>query len=197
MEIPEVVRWTPAVLAGLYVSWMSWGVLKRRGQVPRSFATSRWTTYFLFFLLFGNIGFSILERAVRGGHPPVFLSWAGILLVGIKAVMTVWSVRTLGPWYSYHLTRKEGQELVLEGPYAICRHPLYAARFFASAGIPLAFGAFFVLPAILLMDSLAIYFRIREEESVLMHAFGKNYERYRSSVGALLPFKALLSNTKG
>jgi protein-S-isoprenylcysteine O-methyltransferase Ste14 len=109
-----------------------------------------------------------------------------------KVVLTWWSIRTLGPWYSYHLIEKEGHELVRKGPYRVCRHPLYAARLFATAGIPLSFGAFLSLPLFLFLDCIAIAWRIRSEDRVLSKAFGDVFESYRRDVSALFPWKWVL-----
>ncbi|MHC4600435.1 MAG: methyltransferase family protein [Planctomycetota bacterium] len=190
----EWIRWAPAGVVVIYVIWNSLGVLKRKKSVNWARVRSPWTTYSLFVLLYGNSGASLIEMTVRFGPSLGFWVWIGVVLIGAKVLVTVWSVRTLGVWYSYHLSRKPGQELIRTGPYALCRHPIYASRFLATAGIPLAAGAWFCLPVFLTLDAIAVFLRIKEEEKVLKAAFGASFEEYSNEVGSLLPFRSIRTN---
>ena len=192
----EFLGWFPAGTAIAYVAWMTAGVARRKKTVDWRSVRSPWTTYALFALLFGNLLASGLEGWARGGIPLPLPAWAGAGLIAAKGILTVWSIRTLGAAYSYHLGGSAEGGLVTTGPYAWCRHPLYAARLFATAGIPLAFGAWACLAAFLAADLLIIGFRIRSEEDVLEGKFGAAYAEYRRRVPSLLPLPPILSRDR-
>jgi protein-S-isoprenylcysteine O-methyltransferase Ste14 len=79
--------------------------------------------------------------------------------------------------------------LITHGPFAYVRHPLYSALIIT---IPPLFIIWFVdllffIPWILII--LISHFIVSIEERGLIDAFGENYEKYRKSVPALLPYK--------
>ncbi|MFL5255330.1 MAG: SDR family NAD(P)-dependent oxidoreductase, partial [Rhodopila sp.] len=60
----------------------------------------------------------------------------------------------------------QGQTVVSTGPYAIVRHPMYAAAVFLLAGIPLAFGSWWGLVPLALTMPVLIW-RLMDEERLL------------------------------
>lgn len=79
----------------------------------------------------------------------------------------------------------EARRLVTTGPYAVIRHPLYAAEALASLGLLLQF----LSPATfaLWIAHLALqYCRMRYEEAVLRQTFSE-YETYAARVARLVP----------
>jgi protein-S-isoprenylcysteine O-methyltransferase Ste14 len=78
---------------------------------------------------------------------------------------------------------ESGQSVIATGPYAVVRHPMYAAVTLMGLATPLALGSWWaVIPALLLMPVLAA--RIRNEERVLVNELAgyRNYmlkTRYR------------------
>ncbi|MGA2739832.1 MAG: isoprenylcysteine carboxylmethyltransferase family protein [Bryobacteraceae bacterium] len=79
-------------------------------------------------------------------------------------------------------------ELIRTGPYAVVRHPVYASLFL----MMLATGLLFARWPVLLL-SVALYIagteiRIHAEEGLLRARFGAEFEEYRKSVPAYLPF---------
>jgi protein-S-isoprenylcysteine O-methyltransferase Ste14 len=79
-------------------------------------------------------------------------------------------------------------ELVTAGPYRMVRHPIYTSV------LCLLWGTGFILlplPLILLATVLALIgteIRIRIEDGLLASRFGKQFDQYKSSVSAYLPF---------
>jgi protein-S-isoprenylcysteine O-methyltransferase Ste14 len=78
--------------------------------------------------------------------------------------------------------------LVVRGPYALCRNPIYAA--WIVFVIP-AFGLMFQSRMILSMDCvlyLNCRLSIHGEQRVLQRTFGEAYARYEKSVNEIAPF---------
>jgi protein-S-isoprenylcysteine O-methyltransferase Ste14 len=77
-------------------------------------------------------------------------------------------------------------ELITTGIYGFCRHPAYLAFF----GV--AFGVFLMIPnmitlILLTYTCVVTYGHSVEEERKLAQIYGREYERYRMSVGRFLP----------
>lgn len=75
---------------------------------------------------------------------------------------------------------EQGQKVISSGPYALVRHPLYAASTVLYAFTPLALGSYWaVLPALLIIPLLVA--RIRNEEQVLVKGLA-GYADYMQKV---------------
>ncbi len=90
-------------------------------------------------------------------------------------------------WCAAHIVGKKTFSLVTEGPYSICRNPLY---FFTFVG---GMGAMLLTQRVSLVAAFALFFWIyypgvmRREEASLRTLHGQRFERYRSSVPAFWP----------
>jgi protein-S-isoprenylcysteine O-methyltransferase Ste14 len=101
-----------------------------------------------------------------GGWP---LLLAGLWLAG-------WAVRSAAD-----VGLEQPDRLVLNGPYAFSRNPMYVAATLVYVGIALAASAawlLLLLPVVLLATHVVV---LREERS-LERQFGAAYRRYRTSV---------------
>ncbi len=107
------------------------------------------------------------------------LEFLGQLLVVVGVLGRLWS--------TLYISGRKSRELVVSGPYSLCRNPLYLFSFLLCLGallllkngvLLLMFLAFF-----LLFHSIAI----REEEKKLADRFGEAYENYRRRVPRLFP----------
>lgn len=111
---------------------------------------------------------------------------AASVAVGLPLVLAGEALRL---WAAGHLWKT--RELVVSGPYARVRHPLYlgtlaiGAGFLAAAGPAVAavglplFGLFFF--------AYYLPYKERGEAARLEHHFGERYRAYRTAVPALLP----------
>ncbi len=92
----------------------------------------------------------------------------------------------LGENWSGRPTVKAGHQLIVKGPYALSRHPIYTGFVIALAGTVFASGQwrcivgfFFVL--------LGLAIKMRQEERLMMQTFPQDYPEYRRRVKALIP----------
>jgi protein-S-isoprenylcysteine O-methyltransferase Ste14 len=114
------------------------------------------------------------------------LPLAGLALTITGCAFAIWARLTLGANWSGRATVKAGHELVIKGPYALARHPIYTGLLLASVGTGLAIGEWRCLLGLAL---LAIVFiaKIGQEEKLMLQTFPEAYPRYRRCVKALIP----------
>jgi protein-S-isoprenylcysteine O-methyltransferase Ste14 len=80
----------------------------------------------------------------------------------------------------------EARALVTSGPYAIARHPLYAAEAIATIGVLIEFLSW-AAAAIVVLQFACQMQRMRNEEKVLLGAFPIDYARYMARTKRLIP----------
>ncbi len=121
------------------------------------------------------------------GLLPAWIGWIGILVALFGLLLRLWSTRVLGRFYTRTLKVIENQVIVREGPYRLIRHPGYSGMILVWSGIAAATGNWIVLLIVFVVTVCAYYYRIENEEKMLltMHA---DYSEYRSHTWRLLPF---------
>lgn len=134
-----------------------------------------------------GIAIAFVARGLTPRAEPLFLLAAAVFcIIGIALAWT--SVTHLGKQFRVHAGLYADHELVRTGPYAIVRHPIYAAL------LAMLLCTIFVLtPWHWALVALAIYIvgteiRVRTEDKLLAGRFGQEFERYRKSVPAYIPF---------
>jgi protein-S-isoprenylcysteine O-methyltransferase Ste14 len=110
----------------------------------------------------------------------ILLNWAGVLLA-IRARMF------LGSNWSGTVTVKEDHELIKSGPYRWVRHPIYSGLLLASAGVALESDRWVALIGLALVFA-GLRLKSLIEERRMVDRFGDEYDRYRGSTSALIPF---------
>ncbi len=103
----------------------------------------------------------------------------GLLFFLLYVFMRFWSTMYIGD-------RKE-KEVVNEGPYSICRNPLYVGSFCAALSIVLLLHSVSLLIAVIGGILFYRYFVIPNEEALLHSRFGKSFERYLGHTPRLIP----------
>lgn len=127
---------------------------------------------------------TLLATALNGGG--TLRGAAGALAAGV-GLLLVTGATLARIWASAHVAGRKDAELVVDGPYARCRHPLYAASMVAAAGLALATGSLLIGGAQLLAVSLLHVAAVRREDAELALRFGAAHAVWRARVPALLP----------
>jgi protein-S-isoprenylcysteine O-methyltransferase Ste14 len=127
----------------------------------------------------------------RSGATSVYVAGLGVGLFSIGLGLRVWSARTLGRFFSWHVTVFSGHRLITEGPYAISRHPAYLGSVVQIVGLGFMFHAPFVAAAGLVVFAVVLVLRIRDEEILMNAAFPGLYAAYQKRVPVLFPFLTL------
>ncbi len=126
------------------------------------------------FLLFGASAWEGVSPVVEES-----LMLAACVLAGVGALGRVWC--------SLYLKGRKDSELVREGPYALCRNPLYFFSFVGAAGTALATETM-LIPAIVCALFAAYYPTIiLAEQRRLEVIFGDKYLDYKREVPAVIP----------
>jgi len=127
------------------------------------------------FLLFTN---SIWETT---GHQivPESLYPLGVFLVGIGTLGRVWC--------SLYIAGRKRSELVTEGPYSICRNPLYFFSLVGALGIGFTTETLSVPLIVLMTFSLYYPLVIKREEIQMARLHGAMFETYRGKVPRFIP----------
>jgi protein-S-isoprenylcysteine O-methyltransferase Ste14 len=123
---------------------------------------------------------------------PIWLSFEARVLLTVPCVTAcllggIWFNRSLD-LIGVHLSHGEN-ELIIHGPFAYVRHPLYATLLIFVPPLVVVWlsDLLFLVPWVLML--VISHYVVRLEERGLVEEFGQEYERYRRYVPALLPYK--------
>lgn len=116
-------------------------------------------------------------------------SWvlAGAVLTVAAMLFAVWARTILGSNWSGRVTIKQDHQLILSGPYAFVRHPIYTGMLAALLGTALVYGETRCFVG-LFICGIGLWLKSRTEEQFMMRQFGEQYAHYRQRVRALVPF---------
>ena len=94
-------------------------------------------------------------------------SWYLIGLYALLQPLRIWTIATLGPYWTTRIITVPGAPLVRGGPYRFFRHPNYVVVCGEIAILPLAFGAVEVAIVFSILNAALLSYRIRVEERTL------------------------------
>jgi len=111
----------------------------------------------------------------------------GVALVAAGLALRVWSIRTLGRYFTATVGLQQGQTVVTRGPYRFVRHPSYTGALLAVLGVVLALGSPIAIAVVVLLVVPAYLFRIWVEEQALSASLGAEYRAWKVRTPAFLP----------
>jgi protein-S-isoprenylcysteine O-methyltransferase Ste14 len=118
-------------------------------------------------------------------HRPAFQTAA--LAIGIAGfALAFWARILLGGEWSSQVTLKTDHRLIVAGPYAWVRHPIYSGLLLAIMGTAMAGGQLRMYLAILVLF-VSLWYKSRLEEQLLVSAMGARYLDYQRHTYALIP----------
>jgi protein-S-isoprenylcysteine O-methyltransferase Ste14 len=113
--------------------------------------------------------------------------WIGAAVTVFGLLFAVWARLHLGTNWSQSVTIKQDHQLIVSGPYALVRHPIYTGILTGFLGTAIALGQ--VRGAVgLVLIFLVLWVKLRMEEQWMRSEFGAPYEAYARRVAALVPF---------
>lgn len=113
--------------------------------------------------------------------------WVGAAITAAGLLFAVWARITLGRNWSRSVTIKEDHELIVRGPYALARHPIYTGILTGFVGSAIAMTEVRGVVALILIG-ISFWAKLRLEERWMREQFGRSYEAYSKRVAALVPF---------
>jgi protein-S-isoprenylcysteine O-methyltransferase Ste14 len=120
-------------------------------------------------------------RGIRGG-PALLAQSAGFLLVAGAVLGRL--------WVTLFIAGRKDAQLVREGPFSLCRHPLYLGSIIGALGIGLTTLSLVLAIALPLMVGAIVFAAARREDAALLAAHGDDWRRYRDSVRAFWPARS-------
>jgi protein-S-isoprenylcysteine O-methyltransferase Ste14 len=90
-------------------------------------------------------------------------------------------------WCSLYIAGYKNEELIEDGPYSLCRNPMYFCNLLGFLGIGLGSESLITTGFLMLAYAIHYPFRIRSEEEKLRRKFEAFYDAYRRTTPALFP----------
>lgn len=90
-------------------------------------------------------------------------------------------------WCIFYIGSRKSKELVTEGPYSICRNPLYIGTFLLAIGVGLCFENLLMLLFVPVIIIPTHFITAKMEETNLESKFGEPYRTYTRKVPLFWP----------
>lgn len=94
-------------------------------------------------------------------------------------------------WAILYIGGRKNNMVMQDGPYSICRHPLYLFSTMAVAGFGLMLGSLVLTAVFTILTFLILSQTAAKEEDRLRSAFGADYETYAARVPRIWPKPSL------
>jgi protein-S-isoprenylcysteine O-methyltransferase Ste14 len=113
--------------------------------------------------------------------------WLGAAVTVGGLLFAVWAREHLGRNWSSSVTIKQDHELIVTGPYAALRHPIYTGILAGFLGTACAISQVrgFV---VFVLVFLGFWAKLRMEEQWMGSQFGETYTKYVHRTAALVPY---------
>ncbi|GAB3639436.1 protein-S-isoprenylcysteine O-methyltransferase [Spirosoma arcticum] len=122
-----------------------------------------------------------------GFYLPGWVRWTGFGISVLAMVVLLLSHQDLGKNWTGQLHIQENHALVVRGVYRYVRHPMYLSFLLSGIGTLLLSANWFIGVPQLVWFWVMYLGRVRNEEQMMMDAFGEPYKAYMRSTGRLLP----------
>ena len=181
----SAIAWT---WEGLGALWLAGFAFTKRtvSKEPLGPRAANIATGFLGFAMLGMPWFDWGWLGIRFAPDTEAVRMAGLIVTVCGAAFAAWARLKLGTNWSGRPSVKEGHELIMNGPYALARHPIYTGLLLGVAGTALAMGKWRAVVGVLVL-AIAFAAKMRQEERMMLQTFPEAYPRYRERVKALIP----------
>jgi protein-S-isoprenylcysteine O-methyltransferase Ste14 len=113
--------------------------------------------------------------------------WLGAALTVGGLLFAVWAREHLGRNWSSSVSIKQDHELIITGPYAVVRHPIYTGILAGFFGLAIALSQVRGFVVFVLMF-LVLWAKLGKEEQWMRSQFGDRYAKYVHRTAALVPY---------
>jgi protein-S-isoprenylcysteine O-methyltransferase len=134
---------------------------------------------------------SIIEWAYVVGVPHgirnTVVAGVGFALMVAGIAFRIWSIQTLGKFFTATVQIKDEHQVITAGPYKVVRHPSYLGSLVAQVGSAIFLEA--PVGAIVCTIALLIAYKLRidAEETALATSLGDAYKSYQQRTRRLIP----------
>lgn len=178
-------------LAELALCWVAWSLafimarVRAAGQKKAAKASASWWGIFLNLLGFGLI----LADVHPFGYAKSLPSLIASMVLAPPAVVLAWAATVhLGENWRYEAAINEEHKLVMTGPYARVRHPIYLSMLLMMLATGAAWTWWPMLVAGLSFCLLGVEIRVRAEDRLLGERFQDAFYEYEERTRAFIPF---------
>jgi protein-S-isoprenylcysteine O-methyltransferase Ste14 len=116
------------------------------------------------------------------------LACAGVEEIMVFVGLSLVSIAACGRlWCMLYMAGNKTRKLVTEGPYSLCRNPLYLFSLLGAIGMGLGSSTFTVPLVFIAAFSLYYPFTVKSEEARLLLIHGEDYRSYCSKTPRYIP----------
>ena len=90
-------------------------------------------------------------------------------------------------WCGIYIFGRKSDILCQDGPYSICRNPLYLFSFMGGAGIAMTSNRIVLTIAFVAISCSYYFLVVKSEEKRLLHFYGQEYEKYCTKTPRFMP----------
>jgi protein-S-isoprenylcysteine O-methyltransferase Ste14 len=111
----------------------------------------------------------------------------GFVLITLGLIIRIQSILTLKQYFTYTVSKVEGQKLIETGLYKVIRHPGYLGQLIIFIGISISLSNWMSILAMMIPIAFGYGYRIKVEERFLLEQLGENYLNYQKRTKRLIP----------
>lgn len=146
----------------------------------------------MYVVAFGNLaGWVIAVWVAFTSYGPIRpaapVQIAGFIVMAIGIAIRFTAIAQLGRFHTPNVAILADHELIDRGLYRRVRHPSYLGALIAFLGFGLALGNWISVAVLVVLDTGAYLYRIREEEAALRAGLGERYAAYCRRTRRLIP----------
>jgi protein-S-isoprenylcysteine O-methyltransferase Ste14 len=113
--------------------------------------------------------------------------WLGVVTVALYLALFYRTHKDLGRFWSVTLEIREKHTLITQGVYRWLRHPMYAAFWLCGLAQALLLPNWIAGMAGLVGFGILFFFRIENEERMMIETFGDEYRQYMARTNRVIP----------
>ncbi len=186
-----IYKWVILALwLGLFLYWIVSAINAKRTVGGRNWLRGSGLRLSLIVLILVALRIPGLRHALRVAQAyearSVLLGLIGVVLCALGIGLAILARVYLGRNWGMPMTRKDNPELIITGPYAYVRHPIYSGMLLATLGSTL--GESVVWGLALILFGVYFIYSARQEERIMLERFPEQYRAYMQKTKMLLPF---------
>jgi protein-S-isoprenylcysteine O-methyltransferase Ste14 len=158
-------------------------------EVVTNKKTDRYSIVIILLASIFSVGLSLVEWAYFKDpqQSSVLFTITGIALICSGLILRLYSIVTLGKYFTATARSTNEHLLIKSGPYSLVRHPSYLGAMIVMIGVPVLLNNVITLFITIILLSIAYVIRINAEEKLLISIFGDEYKNYSLYVKKLIP----------
>jgi protein-S-isoprenylcysteine O-methyltransferase Ste14 len=158
-------------------------------EVVTNKKTDRYSIVMILLASIFSVSLSLVEWAYfkDAQQSNVLFTVVGIALICCGLVLRLYSIITLGKYFTATARSTNEHILIKSGPYSIVRHPSYLGAMIVMIGVPVLLNNVITFFITIMLLSIAYAIRINAEEKLLISIFGDEYKKYSLYVKKLIP----------